>query len=928
MRKLLLLLLPVWSCWTPAFPQSPAITTIEYFVNTDPGFGNGTPVSFNPLDLENVTFTVPTASLSGVNKLYVRTKDSNGVWSFVASRIFYINASAAGVSPNGNIDYVEVFFDVDPGKGNGTSLPLTESAQVDITETLDVSSLSPGIHTMYVRSRNTAGVYSMPVRKLVFINPSPPPSSSVTPITYVEYFFDTDPGKGNGTALPVTSSNDVSIIETLDVSSLTPGVHKLFVRGRNEDGLYSMLVHRLVYVNPTPVAEPELTPIAYVEYFFDNDPGRGNATALPLTADFDLTFSESFDIESLNPGVHKLHVRARDEAGHWSILGQKLFIVNKPVEPVLPAPEVTRLEYYVNKSPAIGTAKQIAVTHSADVTINETLDLTQLRNGNHKFIFRAKNNHGFWSYPDTIEFTVSGSLITSVTPADSLALVALFNATGGENWTVNTNWLSGNVETWNGVTVENDSIKSIVLESNNLTGEVPDEVIQLADLEIVSLRDNQLTSIPNFSLLPAISSLDVSENSLDFTSLEPNAGVVGIQYNDQAGVGTVRNTKVYAGATFNTSVSMGGTQNQYQWFHDGITIEGANEATLTVDETNRSSKGAYVCEITNDLLPGLTLTAEPDNLTIIADIGGKLYASASDPANSGQIILLKVTDTGGYDTLMNQEINTDGSYALAEVPLDNYQLLGFPDPQAHPDALPTYYKNTIYWEEADVLELEGSTDTLNIIAQQRPEEPVTGSGVIDGYVVEDDGTTEGGRVKAKRRVGKAGASVRRVEGSGRGQEELTLVAYVLTDDNGEFAFAELPEGIYRLNIQYPGYLMDPNSFIDITIGAALESQKRVEAAVEEGKIVVRNLVITGVWGEDYQVDVFPNPASEIITLAFGREVQSRTLTIYDTRGTTIKQIDVSMPQYAIDVSSFAKGIYLLDVREGATRMKTLRLEIK
>lgn len=928
MRKLLLMLLPLCLCALHAFPQSPAITEIEFFVNTDPGIGNGTPVSFNPLDLENVVFTVPTASLTGVNILYVRAKDSDGKWSFASSRTFYINSSGVTPPPNGDISYVEIFFDTDPGEGNGTSLPLAEGSQVDITETIDVTSLSPGMHTMYVRSRNAVGVYSIPVRKLVFINASPPPSSPATPITYVEYFFDTDPGKGNGTALPVTPSNNVSIIETLDVSTLTPGIHKLFVRGRNDDGLYSMLVHKLVYVKPTPIADPDITPISYVEYFFDKDPGKGNGTPLPITPDFDLTVSESFDIASLNPGVHKLHVRARDEAGHWSIISQKLFIVNKPVVPALPSPEVTSLEYYVNKSPAIGNAKQITVTQGADITIDETLDLTQLRNGNHKFIFRAKNNHGFWSYPDTIEFTVSGSLITSVTPSDSLALVALFNATGGENWTVNTNWLNGNVETWNGITVENDSIKSIILDSNNLTGSVPNEVLQLGDLETVSMRGNVLSSIPNFSLLPVISSLDVSGNNLDFGSLEPNAGISEFQYIDQAGVGTAKNTNVYAGTTFTTNIAMAGTQNRYRWYHNGVMIDGANGSMLNIEETNRDSKGVYHCEITNDLLPGLTLNVAPETVTIIADVGGKLYASQSEPANSGQIMLLKVTESGGYDTLMNQAINDDGSYSLEEVPLDSYQLLGFPDETAYPDALPTYYKNTIYWEEAHVLELEGSTDTLDIVAQQRPGEPVSGSGIIDGYVVEDDGTSEGGRAKAKKRVGRAGASVRRVEGGGRGQDELTLVAYVLTDDNGEFAFTELPEGLYRLNIQYPGYPMDESSFIDITVGTALESQKRVEAAVEEGKIVVRNLVITGVWGEDYQVDVFPNPASEFITLNFGSEHASRKLTVYDTRGTTVQHLDISATNTVLDVRSYAKGVYLLEVREGAARKKTLRLEIR
>ena len=37
-------------------------------------------------------------------------------------------------------------------------------------------------------------------------------------------------------------------------------------------------------------------------------------------------------------------------------------------------------------------------------------------------------------------------------------LVALYNATDGPNWTNNTNWLTGPVSTWFGVTVTGDNV--------------------------------------------------------------------------------------------------------------------------------------------------------------------------------------------------------------------------------------------------------------------------------------------------------------------------------------------------------------------------------------------------------------------------------------------------------------------------------------
>ena len=56
----------------------------------------------------------------------------------------------------------------------------------------------------------------------------------------------------------------------------------------------------------------------------------------------------------------------------------------------------------------------------------------------------------------TFLFLSSEKTNAQVTTQDSLALVALYNSTGGPNWTNNTNWLNGPVSTWPGVTVPVD----------------------------------------------------------------------------------------------------------------------------------------------------------------------------------------------------------------------------------------------------------------------------------------------------------------------------------------------------------------------------------------------------------------------------------------------------------------------------------------
>ncbi|MCF8387678.1 MAG: hypothetical protein K9G47_07330, partial [Bacteroidales bacterium] len=74
---------------------------------------------------------------------------------------------------------------------------------------------------------------------------------------------------------------------------------------------------------------------------------------------------------------------------------------------------------------------------------------------------------------------------------DSLALVAFYNSTGGPNWYDNSNWLTGPVSTWNGVTVESERVKELKFYSdNNLNGVLPEEIGNLNEIEKLVISNN------------------------------------------------------------------------------------------------------------------------------------------------------------------------------------------------------------------------------------------------------------------------------------------------------------------------------------------------------------------------------------------------------------------------------------------------------
>ena len=119
--------------------------------------------------------------------------------------------------------------------------------------------------------------------------------------------------------------------------------------------------------------------------------------------------------------------------------------------------------------------------------------------------------HGFAQLP-------SSQIPETRKEAERAALVALYNATGGPNWTNNANWVSGQpVGRWRGVTTDpSGQVVGLSLPENRLNGEIPSELGGLANLTWLSLNENQLRgNIPSeLGGLSGLTGLWLHENQL------------------------------------------------------------------------------------------------------------------------------------------------------------------------------------------------------------------------------------------------------------------------------------------------------------------------------------------------------------------------------------------------------------------------------
>lgn len=421
----------------PAYPPSPApplnITAAEYFIDTDPGAGLGTPIAVTPAgNISNANVTINVNGLSvGIHRLSIRTRNAEGSWSITQVKDFLYNQdfayTTAPPAPQ-QVVAAEYFIDTDPGAGQGIAIPITAGTDLNnLPATIQVNGLSNGIHRLYLRTKSAEGRWSLTQFKdfQIDFNPAyPAPPIAAQNIIAAEYFFDTDPGTGNGINIPVAPGTDLNnITATINTAGLALGTHRLYLRTRSQEGSWSITQVKELVVDADfgyPAAPPAPLNVVAAEYFIDTDPGAGQGTAIAITPALDLNnIATNVTTSGLPLGTHRLYLRTKSQEGRWSITQFSEFIVSSdfgyPATP--PAPlNVVAAEYFIDTDPGMGQGTPIAITPGTDISnipvaVN-TAGLSDL--AFHRLYIRTRSQEGRWSITLDSSFYV-GTLIPSWT---------------------------------------------------------------------------------------------------------------------------------------------------------------------------------------------------------------------------------------------------------------------------------------------------------------------------------------------------------------------------------------------------------------------------------------------------------------------------------------------------------------------------------
>lgn len=289
--------------YTHAFFVMPSggVTTLsgaEWWIDDDPGCGaaNSVAVSAGAKDL---TLPVSVAGLpAGMHTFGARLKQGKA-WGQTYTHSFIVLPSLGET----NLTGAEWWIDEDPGHNKANSVAASAGA-TELTLPVTTAGLLPGIHTVGARLRQGNSWGQTYTHTFVVL-----PSMGETNLTGAEWWIDDDPGHSKANSVAI-SAGATELTLPVTTAGLTPGMHTVGARLRQGNSWGQTYTHTFV-VLPTQ-GETNLTG---AEYWLDDDPGFGQATAIAVSAGAtELTLP--VNTPALAEGTHLIGIRLK-QGSSW-----------------------------------------------------------------------------------------------------------------------------------------------------------------------------------------------------------------------------------------------------------------------------------------------------------------------------------------------------------------------------------------------------------------------------------------------------------------------------------------------------------------------------------------------------------------------------------------------------------------------------------
>jgi hypothetical protein len=245
----------------------------------------------------------------------------------------------------------------------------------------------------------------------------PPPQTG-----QLEYFFNTDPGPGNGTVLAVTGN---SLAFTANTAGLSPGTHKLYLRTRPNDGEWGPPFPMMVTIEPSSDHES----VTAWEYSVGTPAAPGAGIALPAPSGNASTVQMQTTLALQDtPGTAMIYLRAKDSADTWGPPFPMTVAIEGSAGNEVPA----TLQYAWLTAGTAPAWQTIALPAPGAAAVSQAFEpsLAGLPLGTHMLAIRSLDGSGSAGVPFLMPLAVVPDSLTNHPPAADTLVAYASNADG------------------------------------------------------------------------------------------------------------------------------------------------------------------------------------------------------------------------------------------------------------------------------------------------------------------------------------------------------------------------------------------------------------------------------------------------------------------------------------------------------------------
>jgi len=522
------------------------------------------------------------------------------------------------------------------------------------------------------------------------------------------------------------------------------------------------------------------------------------------------------------------------------------------------------------------------------------------------------------------DLSINANKLTGTLPGSWSSMVKL------DNLSLRDNQFSGTLpEAWSSFAV----IRQFQLDNNQFIGPIPPSWASLTNLQFFTFEQNKITKLPELSLMTKLNYLRVSNNSLDFGSIEPNIGIpkAEFSYQNQTLVGKSDTIIRKIGDECRLTVTVGGKSNSYKWFKNGAIISGATQNEYVIPSVTSSDAAKYTCWITNTVVTLLTLQSYPMTLQILGPVAnaGPITGSAfvclgqnsvvysiptvlnatsyvwtlpygatgasttnSISVNYGISAISGIISVKGHNSIGDGAISTL-AITVNSPPLNAVAISG--------NATVCQGQNTVTYTIPDVANATSYIWTLPMGA--------TGTSTTNNITVNYGNSANSGNiiVKGHSDCGDGGSTILPIT-----VNPMPVTPIITLNGNVLHSNAAIGNQWYYQNNPISGATAQDYTATDYGSYSVKVTQNGCLSAVSEG-------ILTAIdsYENSKEFKIYPNPVSDDLTIEYKGNTDEIKFEIYSSSGQLVKT-GVLFESTVVHASMFSSGVYTIKFNTGKT----------